>query len=333
MTRPYITTSLVNVTDTVYHELPYRAFYKNELEQPSGLFKLRGIGHCIQQEISKQKGADVRVYTSSGGNAGLAAAYASKELNVPCTVVLPTISKQLVIDKLKALDAEVIVKGRHWGEADNFLQKELIGLEGYPSSGAVYVHPFDNADVWEGHSSMIDEIVEQLGEKELTNVRAVVCSVGGGGLFNGIVQGLNKYPELKNVPVIAVETTEVPCFRDAVEKGEVVHLSGFTTLATSLGSPYVSAQSLEHSRTHKTYNHVIEENDALEGVVEYFDKFGSIVEPACGATISLTNKTETLNKLLQQPLQKDDIIVYIVCGGKATDEKLLQEYREILAST
>ncbi|KAG7193222.1 uncharacterized protein KQ657_000984 [Scheffersomyces spartinae] len=337
MTVPYVSTSLVDVSATTYKDLPYRALYKNELEQPSGLFKLRGIAHCIQQALRSNtaEGASVHVYCSSGGNAGMAAAYASKQMGVPCTVVLPQTTKQLVIDKLKDdLEAEVIVRGLHWGEADAYLQKELIGLKGYPKAGSVYVHPFDNPVIWEGHASMIDEIVDQLNsEDDLGKVKGIVCSVGGGGLYNGIVEGLHRHESLKNVPVIAVETDQVPCFRDAVVKGEVVTLSGpFSTVATSLGSPYVSLKSLSNAQTHTTLNHVITETEALEGVVDYHDRFGTIVEPACGATLSLTSKVEVLNEILGIPLQADDIIIYIVCGGKATNEALLEQYRAMVCN-
>lgn len=179
MAFPYIKSSLVEVTSILKSN--YRVFFKNELEQPSGSFKLKGIGFLVGKSIDQAKTlkkTGVEVFSSSGGNAGLAAAHSAKYYQVPCTVVLPKTSKLIVIKKLEELNAKVIVEGNHWGEADEYLRKSVIG--GLPESiYPVYVHPFDNPVIWEGHGIFIDELKDQMSPLELSKIRAVVCSVGG----------------------------------------------------------------------------------------------------------------------------------------------------------
>ncbi|CAH2355854.1 catabolic L-serine/threonine dehydratase [[Candida] railenensis] len=330
MSYPSINSSLVEVTSIL--KTNYRVFFKNELDQPSGSFKLRGLGHLVGKSIQKareegKKG--VKVFSSSGGNAGLAAAYASKYYQVPCTVVLPKISKQVVIHKLEELGAEVIVHGNHWGEADEYLRETVI--KSSPSDiYPVYCHPFDNPTVWEGHAAIIDDLPEQFSASDLSNLKAVVCSVGGGGLYNGIVEGL-KRNNLNDVAVVAVETKQAACFHEGVKQGKSVRLEKVPTLAISLASPYISEKSLENYKSTeiKTHLELIDDKDSLQGTVDYYDTFDKrLIEPACGAsTCTVMSRTDLLDKL---DLKENDIVVVIVCGGVAINDEILQEYRDIL---
>lgn len=307
----------------------FRVFFKNELEQPSGSFKLRGLGYLIGQSLAKakvMKKEGVQVFSSSGGNAGLAAAYAAQFYKVPCTVVLPIVSKQVVITKLESLGAKVIVEGRHWGEADAFLRETLI-LKLPESIYPVYCHPFDDPIIWDGHAKFIDEVVELFSKEDLSHLKAVICSVGGGGLYNGVVEGLDRNG-LKEVPVVAVETIQAPTFTEAVKAGKQVHLETVKTIATSLASPYISEKSLENYYNHKTILKTIDDIDAIQGTIDYYDKFHKLIEPACGAAIATVLKRLDLLSDLQ--LKEDDIVVVVVCGGSAVSEEVIQEYRKML---
>lgn len=325
MDLPFIHTSLVEVTDKL-SDPPARIFFKNEYLQPSGSFKLRGLGNLVGHSITeatKLGKTGVEVFSSSGGNAGLAAAYASKHYGVPCTVVLPTISKPVVVDMLKELGAEVVVHGAHWGEADSFLRDVVI--KSVPSSTyPVYCHPFDDPIVWQGHSTMIDEIVQEL---DTSKIKGIVCSVGGGGLYNGIIEGLQRHG--LEIPVVAIETSQAPTFHESHKAGKIVHLESVSTLASSLGSPYLSQKSLQNSQEHPTSLLLLDDKDALQGTIDLYDNFGILVEPACGVTVSLgfRYQNELTNHL--GPLSSDDIVVLIVCGGLATDLDALEQYRTL----
>ncbi|XP_042369945.1 L-serine dehydratase/L-threonine deaminase-like, partial [Plectropomus leopardus] len=81
---------------------------KMENSQPSGSFKIRGIGHLCQQLATQSKG----VVCSSGGNAGLAAAYVARKMGIPATIVVPSSSPQLVVQRLQDQGATVKMTGR-----------------------------------------------------------------------------------------------------------------------------------------------------------------------------------------------------------------------------
>src|SRR3954452_11618257 len=106
---------------------------KMEALQPSGSFKLRGIGHAC--EIYKSQGAQ-RFLSSSGGNAGLAVAYSGRNLNVPVVVVVPETTTDRAKELLSLENAEVIVHGDSWQEANNFANS-LMGPDD------AFLHPFD----------------------------------------------------------------------------------------------------------------------------------------------------------------------------------------------
>lgn len=330
MQFPAVKTSLVEASDKLNTNC--RIFFKKESEQPSGSFKLRGIGYYIGHSIEKvqNEGKQVEVFTSSGGNAGLAAAYSSQFYGVNCTVVLPKLVKPSVVEKLKEYNATVHIHGEHWGEADLFLRNSIIEKLDHSQIESVYCHPFDEPLVWKGHGGMIEEIEQQMSTEDLSKVKGVICSVGGGGLFCGIVDGLRNSKSLQKVPVLAVETSGAPSFEEAIKQDKVVNLDSVKTLATSLAAPYVCQGALDAYRTHPVLNCVIDDIDSVRGTVFYYDTFGEVVEPACGATISIvSDNTKYLDKF--KNLKPDDIVIAIVCGGVVTKESDIEEsYRKML---
>ena len=330
--QPFVETSLIEVTDKLPNKPPCRIFIKNEYEQPSGSFKLRGMGHLVAKSIERAhelKKENVETFASSGGNAGLAAAYASRHYNLSCTVVLPTTSHSGVIEKLENLGAKVQIHGAHWGEADSYLRETVmksVDTTVYP----VYCPPFDDPLLWEGHGTIIDEIVNQnqLSPEECAKVKGIVCSVGGGGLYNGIVAGLRRNPQFKDVPILAVETFQTPTFSEALKAGEVVTLKSINTLVTCLASPYISAESLVNYNKHKTHVTMIDDLEAVKGSIDFFDHFGTLVEPACGATLSMVFDNTLYLKCFGD-LSEDEIIIFIGCGGAGISLDSLNEYRKL----
>lgn len=312
MARVSVTTTLVEVTDQL-DDTPCRVFFKNELEQPSGSFKLRGIGHLISKQLAQKEPGKtkVHVYSSSGGNAGLAAAYASRELGVPCTVVLPKWSLA-VVGNLEKLGATVIMFGEHWGIADDHLRNVI--MKSAPSDvQTVYVHPFDNPVIWDGHATLVDEIKSQLSPNDAKAIKGVVCSVGGGGLYNGVVEGL-KRNKMDETSVLAIETFQTPTFSSAVEEGKVVNLPTIKTTTTSLASPYLSQQSLENYREGKTVVKMVDDSEAKSAAEKYHKLFGKKVEASCGAALTAVLDSKVFLKDLGN-MTKDDIVVVVVCGG------------------
>lgn len=331
--KPSVATSLIEVTDTLKtsRKLPCRVLFKIEAEQPSGSFKLRGIGHLVQKSILEAISmgkTNIHVFASSGGNAGLAAAYSAKFYGVKCTVVVPVIAKSFVVEKLRGYSANVILHGQSINDADQHARQLM---KENSCSHNIYCHPFDNPLIWEGHSQIIEEIFDQLPMEDHPKVKGVICSVGGGGLYNGIMSGLKSCKSTADC--ILIETKQAPTLTKSVEAGSVVKLEFVKSIATSLACSYVSPETLalfQDQTVNKSFLHTIDDKEAIKATVAYYNQFGSCVEPACGAALSIVYNQLNLLNISMPKLSKDDIVVVIVCGGLCANEESMLEYKAML---
>src|SRR5262245_29320271 len=130
---------------------------KMECLQPTGSFKIRGIGRLCQELAAA---GSSRFVSSSGGNAGYAVAYAGRALSLPVEVIVPSTTPIATRRKLEELGALVRVVGDVWDEAD--IEARRLG-----QLGAAYVPPFDHPSLWQGHATMIDEVAESHGKPDL----------------------------------------------------------------------------------------------------------------------------------------------------------------------
>ncbi|HVL75267.1 MAG TPA: pyridoxal-phosphate dependent enzyme [Noviherbaspirillum sp.] len=278
---------------------------KMENLQPSGSFKLRGIGAMCQRAV--QAGARLLV-CPSGGNAGAAAAVAGAALGVPVVIVVPVTTHVSVQDKLRQFGARVQVHGDVWDEANSF------ALQLCEQQGGAYVPPFDHPDIWDGNATMIDEALAQGARFD-----AVVCSVGGGGLMCGVLEGLHRNG-MGHVPLLAVETEGAASLRAAIQAGELVTLPAITSLATSLAAKRVAAAALEWTRRHDVRSVVVSDRQALDACVAFADDQRALVEPACGAALAVAYGNLPVLREFERPL-------VIVCGGLAVDLAKLDGWR------
>lgn len=265
---------------------------KLEALQPSGSFKIRGIGHACESRAAN--GAQ-RFISSSGGNAGLAVAYAGRRLGIPVTVIVPETATLRAQELLRLEGAEVIVRGSSWQEANAF------ALSLVRSSDA-FIHPFDDPLLWQGHTTLVDEIVHSGLKPD-----AVVLSVGGGGLLSGVVQGLHRH-EWCDVPVFAVETLGAASFHQALNAGHTFELSEITSLATSLGAKRVCEKAMQWSKEHPIHSLLVTDASALSACERFLADHRILVEPACGASLAVAydNAPE---------LENYNTVLIVVCGG------------------
>lgn len=275
---------------------------KMDALQPIGSFKLRGIGHaCFEYQ---RRGAK-RFISSSGGNAGIAAAYSGRQLGVPVLVVVPESASARAWALIAREGAEIVVHGANFHEANAHAQSLM-------TVGDAFIHPYDDPLLWEGHASIIDEIAEAGVKPD-----AVVLSVGGGGLLCGVIAGLQRHG-WNDVPVVAVETAGADAFAQSMLAGERVELPAITSIATSLGARSVAPQALKLAKEHPVRSYVVSDNDAVQGSMRLMDDHRVVVEPACGAALAIGYQAATV-------LKEFDNVVVIVCGGvTATVEQLMQ---------
>ncbi|KAM6298041.1 serine dehydratase-like [Aegotheles albertisi] len=281
-----------------------KVYMKLENVQPSGSFKIRGIGHLCQE--AAKKGCR-HLVCSSGGNAGLAVAYSGRKLGLPVTVVVPSTTGSTIVHKLKDLGAEVEVSGQVWDEAN------MRALELAKTKDWVNIHPFDHPSVWEGHASLVWELKDSLEAKP----DAILLSVGGGGLLAGVVAGLHQVG-WQDIPIIAAETWGAHSFHAALAAGRLVSLPDITSVAKCLGAKKVAARALECAQECQVISQVVEDTEAVRAVEQFLDDERMLVQPACGAALALlyTGRLQQLQRegRLRTPLAS---VVVVVCGGSS----------------
>ncbi|HFD2936428.1 TPA: pyridoxal-phosphate dependent enzyme [Klebsiella quasipneumoniae subsp. similipneumoniae] len=281
-----------------------RVWMKMEAAQPSGSFKIRGIGFACQYHYGK--GAR-RFISSSGGNAGLAVAYAGRKLGVPVIVVVPETTSERARHLLQLEGAEVIVHGKMWSEANELAMSLLTEQD-------AFLHPFDDPLLWQGHASMIDEVVE-----EGVRPDAVILSVGGGGLLAGVDEGLRRNG-LDNVPVYAVETQGMSSFSAALEAGKPVEVAALTGVATSLGARQVCQRAFDLAKKRTVMPVIVSDREAVDACLSFLDDHRMLVEPACGASLApLYGKKLDLNNYKN--------VLVIVCGGSTATVNSLSTFK------
>lgn len=304
MINIHINTPLIESL-SIGKKLHANVWLKVDALQPCGSFKARGIGFACQKYV--KNGAKALV-SSSGGNAGLAVAYSGRRLNVSVTVVVPKTTKKRAIDLIEAEGARVIVTGEDWTEA----HAHAIELS---KNEATYIHPFDDPNIWEGHASVIDEILNTGLKPD-----AVVLSVGGGGLLCGVVEGLRRN-NCKDVPILAVETKGADSFSTACLAKKHIGIDNITSIATSLGAKKVAKRAFQLSNEHQIINYIVSDKEAVNGCYRLLEEHRIMVEPACGASLAaVDNGCDFLN-------DKQNIVV-IVCGGVGVMVRQLEEWRQ-----
>lgn len=276
---------------------------KMEALQPSGSFKLRGIAHACQKHIAQ--GAQ-RFICSSGGNAGLAVAYTGRKLQVPVIVVVPKTTSERAKLLIAQQGADVIVHGDSWFEANDLA---LSMLQEHDQ----FIHPFDDALLWEGISVMIDEVIEEGIKPD-----AVVLSVGGGSLLSGVALGLARH-QLKDVPIYAVETDGTASLHASMLAKAHVALDKTTGIATTLAANKVCSNAFQVSQHANVKSVVVSDQDTVNACLNFLDDHRILVEPACGASLSIAYD----QKVQFKPTDK---VLVIVCGGSGTTLDVLQGY-------
>jgi L-serine/L-threonine ammonia-lyase len=280
---------------------------KMECLQPTASFKIRGIGRLCEESA---RGGSRGFVSSSGGNAGYAAAYAGRKLGLRTTVFVPESTGASSRDLIRAQGAEVRVVGSVWDEAHE------AALEFSRQSDATCVPPFDHPLIWSGNSTLVDEVLEQADPPD-----AVVVSVGGGGLLCGVVEGLRRHG-LDAVPVVAVETEGTASLSASVAAGRLVTLERIMGIATSLGARRVCDRAFELASIHPVRSVVVTDAQAAAACLRFADDHRTLVEPACGASLSVVYRSH-------EALGDAKRVLVVVCGGMGASLSQVGKWREV----
>ncbi len=225
---------------------------KLECLQVTGSFKARG---AVNRVLALGEAARRGVVTASGGNHGLAVAYAARLVGAPATVFVPASTSAAKRDQLARWGAEVIVTGDVWDDA------HAAATERAAARGLAYVHPFADSDVVAGQGTLGLELLA-----EVPDVDTLLVAVGGGGLIGGVALAAKALSP--RVRVVGVEPTGAPTLHASLARGELVTLPAVTTAAGSLAPRRSAALNLELARRH-VESIVLVDDDALRAAARW----------------------------------------------------------------
>lgn len=192
---------------------------KLECLQASGSFKARGAVNkvlSLPREIARRG-----IVTASGGNHGLAVAYAGRVIDAPTTVFLPGRATIAKASRIERWGARVVRVGDVWDDA------HAAAVEHAAREGLTYVHPFADLDVVAGAGTVALEILEAAPETDL-----FIVAIGGGGLASGVASVVKqKNPHIR---VVGVEPVGAPTLYESIKAKKVIELASITTAATTL---------------------------------------------------------------------------------------------------
>ncbi len=265
---------------------------KMEALQPGGSFKIRGIGRLCVNAVAQGYGSLV---SSSGGNAGVATAYAGWRLGVPATVYVFAGVPEAALARMREYGAEVVHAGAGWQEAHEAASAAAA------ERGAYYVHPFDHPDIWAGHSTLVDEMAASGPLAE-----TIVLAVGGGGLLAGVLDGLQRHGHTGRV--VAVETHGTASLHAALAAGKLVRLERIASIAKTLGAAQVAEGAFQRAQRRGVQSVLVSDAQALAAARQFALDHRVLVEPAAGAALAAVY--ERLG-----PVAQASSVAVIVCGG------------------
>ncbi len=244
---------------------------KPEYRQRTGSFKIRGAFNRISQLPPGQA-----VVAASAGNHAQGVALAASLTGRSATIFMPTGAALPKVEATRGYGATVRLEGQ--------MVDDCIGLavDHAAATGAVYVPPFDDADVIAGQGTLGLEILEEYPEAE-----AIAVPVGGGGLLAGVAAAVALSPGGRARPrVIGVEAAGAPTLSVALAAGHPVTLDRLATMADGIAVARCSELTLAHARAFVESVLTVDEEEISRAMLLAVERAKAVVEPAGAAALA-----------------------------------------------
>ena len=259
---------VTNPTKLIYSEylseqVGGKVYLKPENMQHTGAYKLRGAYYKISTMTEEERARGL--ITASAGNHAQGVAYAAKAFGCKATIVMPTITPLIKVNRTKSYGAEVVLHGDVYDDACAYAY-ELAEKHGY-----TFVHPFDDLDVATGQGTIAMEIVQ-----ELPTVDYILVPIGGGGLVTGVstlAKMLN--PKIK---VIGVEPAAAASMTAALAAGEVVSLDSADTIADGTAVKRVGEKIFPYVQENVDEILQVEDDELIGAFLDMVENHKMIVE-------------------------------------------------------
>ena len=267
-----------------------RVYLKPENMQFTGAYKVRGAYYksSTLTDAEKAKG----VITASAGNHAQGVAYAAKCKNMKATIVMPTTTPLIKVNRTKNFGADVVLYGDVYDEACEKAY-ELAEKEGY-----TFIHPFDDLTVATGQGTIAMEII-----KELPLVDVILVPIGGGGLACG-VSTLAKLLK-PNIKVIGVEPANAACMKASLAEGHVVTLDSVDTIADGTAVKTPGSKIFPYIQQNLDDIITVEDEDLIVSFLDMVENHKMVVENSGLLTVAALKHLNVAGKK----------IVSILSGG------------------
>ena len=258
-----------------------KIWLKPENMQVTGAYKIRGAYYKIStmSEEERKRG----LITASAGNHAQGVAYAAKAYGVPATIVMPTTTPLIKVERTRAYGARIVLHGDVYDDA---CEKALQLAE---EEGLTFIHPFDDLTVATGQGTIAMEIV-----KELPLVDYILVPVGGGGLAAGI-STLTKLLNPK-IHVIGVEPAGANCLQVSLEKGEVTALPAVSTIADGTAVKRPGEKIFPYLRENLDDVITVEDDELVVAFLDMVENHKMIVENSGLLTVAALKHLDVKGK-------------------------------------
>ena len=270
---------------------PFPLTLKLEFTQHAGSFKARGaFTNLLTRPIPA-----VGVVAASGGNHGVAVAYAAMRLGMPATIFVPTVSSPVKIARIRACGAEVVIGGDRYADA-------LDASERYVAeSQAASIHAYDQTETLLGQGTLARELSNQV-----PTATTVLVAVGGGGLIGGMAAWFAG----QTTRVVGVEPVGAPTLTEALRAGRPVDAPAGSVAADSLAPRRVGELMFPIAQQHVERVVLVEDQDILRAQDVLWEVFRLAVEPGGAAAFA------ALLAGRYQPASQEHVAV-VLCGANA----------------
>ena len=266
-------------------------YLKNEYEQKTGSFKIRGAYYKIKSLTDDEKNKGV--VAASAGNHSQGVAFASHIENIPCTIVMPKNASPAKVAATRGYGAKVVLEGITYDESWAYAKK--ISEE----SDSTIIHAFDDSHVIAGQGVIGLEIIEQLPD-----VDEIYVPIGGGGLAAGIIMAVKeKHP---NVKIIGVESNAYPAMKKSLETNSLQTVNGATTIADGISVKTPGKLTFEIVKQKIDKIVTVEDSEIINAMFLLMERSKAVVEPAGAVALAY---------ILKHNPEPGKNVVPILCGG------------------
>ncbi|HJV15729.1 MAG TPA: threonine/serine dehydratase [Propionibacteriaceae bacterium] len=274
---------------------------KCEFLQHTGVFKARGaFNRLLAARENGELDPSAGVVIASGGNAGLANAYAAAALGVRATVFVPETTPTVKIDRIREYGADVQQVGTEYAEAYE------AAADYAKLHGALLSHAYDQLEIAAGAGTLAEEIFE-----DEPSIQTIVVAVGGGGLYAGVAAAAGEKSRL-----VAVEPTSCPTLRAALDAGRPVDVSVSGVAADSLGARRLGEIAFSVVSRRAPVSVLVDDNAIVSARLQLWRDYRIPAEHGAAAAFA------ALSSGVYQPVGGERVAV-VVCGAN-TDIRTLE---------